>query len=313
MKFNRYPIQKAREAVDALTSTLSLDARLKAAGFALVLMPTDGLTDEVAAKALVAQRAFSQYSQDWPREDGTVAALIDILPDGRKRELVQKVVDLFQEVCELVSSDGPFRTKRLEEHELCPADSWEFLYWNLSSTHDADAVEGYVRYAQTWLPNFPRTAFLEWFGRHGYGSMRYWQHLPLERLTWTLERWSNAQVGTIQSIDPAFATVGPGGAGYGHIDRPGDRIGEYIHEHLTWPEPILVIDHQVPVKVAGTFVPSGWVLIDGHTRLSRLVNFPLDQRKDLFHDVLVARLPEAGDQNVVERAPTLPIDATSHN
>lgn len=284
-----YTRQKAREALDCLTSDGSLDERLVNAGMALGLVPTMGLPMPVKRELLIAKRAFTMYPRAWqsqPGWDGDIDALIRLLPYMRKRQLVGMVGDLFETICTLKTSAKPEKSKG-SDHELPSPDKWEFLFWNLCHTDSASIKDSYVRYAQTWLPNLPPDVLLEWPGRHGYHGFRDWSHLDLERLSFQDAEISFDELAKIQTVDASFSAVGPESQGHFHLHREGDWIGEHIREHGTWSPPIIVLEQSAPATISGRAVEPGFVLIEGHQRLSRLLNWP--DAKSRRHRVMLGR------------------------
>jgi hypothetical protein len=172
------------------------------------------------------------------------------------------------------------------------ADRWEFLYWNLGHNETPELLEKYAQYAQAFLPNFPPDALLEWPGRHGYQSLQRWGFLPFERLAFAEETWSLTELARIQAHDQGFTAVGPKSHGAGHVSREGDWTANYIRINGTWAKAILVLECRTELMVDGrTFAP-GYALIEGHTRLSRMLNMPPGERDEAGHRVLVVSLPE---------------------
>ena len=284
-----YTRQKARDALDCLTSDGSLDYRLTNAGMALTLVPKRGLPTAVGRQLLVAKRAFTSYPEAWrerPGWDGDIPALMRLLPGMRKRLLVAMVVDLFETICTLKSDAEPENIKSSDQ-ELPNPDRWEFLFWNLGHTDSSSIKETYVQYAQTWLPNLPQDVLLEWPGRHGYHGFRDWSHLDLENLKFQDADFSLHELVRIQTVDASFSEVGPESHGYFHLHREGDWIGGYIREYGTWSAPIIVLQQPVAATISGRSVEPGLVLIEGHQRLSRLLNWPA--AKSRSHRVMLCR------------------------
>jgi hypothetical protein len=293
MRFS-YAWQKAREALTSLTADRPLDERLIAAGRALACFPVEGLPSEERRLASIADQAFTAFPDTWTfsGDEGVIDALIRMLPDERKQDLIGKVVELFDAICTLQGREAvaPASIQASAEVDLDSPDKWEFLFWRVPSSASQEERQHYVRYAQHWLPHFPGDVLLEWFGRHGYDSLRGWAHLPLERLRFEDVSWTLDQLVRIQSIDAAFTAVGPETHGGYHLNRNGDWLGEYIRQNGTWPAPIIVIDHDSPAKVSGYEVPAGLVLVEGHKRLSRMLNVPVEMRAGREHRVMLGRL-----------------------
>jgi len=168
------------------------------------------------------------------------------------------------------------------------ADHWEFLYWNLTHSDSAEVRATYVRYAQAFLPNFPAEALLEWPGRHGYNSMNTWGFLPLERLRFSDEQWSMTQLKRTRARDDGFTGIGPDSHGAGHVIRVGDWAAEDIRRNGTWSAPIVVLRHLDAIKIEGHELAPGFSLIEGHNRISRMLNMPEGERRQEGHRVLVA-------------------------
>lgn len=289
-----YALQKATSALATLTSDRALDQRLVYAGQELLSFPIQELPESVTRTALEAERAFTMWpdSPAFETPDGYCSALINYLPDCRKAQLAEKVVRLHREVCEAQGARGagaivPPVGAGLE---LASPEKWEFLYWGLGSDATASEQTRYTEYARHWLPNFPAEVLLEWQGRHGYESMRTWAHLDLETLVFEEELWSYNQLTQIQAIDSGFTEVGPHTQGGYHINRKGDWTGEYINKHHTWSAPIIVIEHPVAVSEGYRQIPAGLVLIEGHNRLSRMLNFATDDRNLAIHRVMRAQV-----------------------
>ncbi len=289
-----YAWQKAYEAVLALTSKRDFDDRLLGAALALSGFPVQGLPTSVAELALVADNAFSSWpdSPDFPAPNGTCEALIQYLPENRKLELREKVIGLFQAICELRGSDAKFDNASVvpDGHELSSPDKWEFLYWIVPSGADEAARHDYVRYAQHWLPNLPAEVLLEWIGRHGKDGMTYWSHLPLERLRFEEVAWTYEELLKVQTIDPSCTDIGPNTGGHLNLHRQGDWQGEYILVNGTWNAPIIVIDHPLVIGVAGSSVPAGLVLIEGHNRIARMLNVPPEYKDGRRHRVMLGHI-----------------------
>lgn len=138
--------------------------------------------------------------------------------------------------------------------------------------------------------NFPGEVLLEWLGRHGYQSMRRWSHLDLERLVFQDVTWNYDQLTHIKALDSGFIEVGPESFGAYQLNRKGDWAREYIRAHGTWCSPIIVIDHPVTESIAGTDIPSGLVLIEGHSRLSRTLNYVHADKTAPLHRVMLASI-----------------------
>ncbi len=291
-----YAWQKAHSALSCLTSKATADSRLIAAGSALCGFPFEHLPLDAAIIALETMHAFSKWpsTDDFPAPEGTCAALIELLPDCRKDRLSEKVVSLFQKVCEAVGAyDAGLREPGVgKEFQLASPEKWEFLYWNLGHSATLQERATYVRYAQHWLPNIPGEVLLEWLGRHGYESMHSWPHLDLEALNFEEVSWNHEQLLKVQALDSGYLEVGPDSIGAHHLDRKGDWIGEYIKEHGTWSAPIIVIESPAEVPRGTRSVPAGLVLIEGHCRLSRLLNLPAASRKTAKHRVMLARVAQ---------------------
>ena len=175
-------------------------------------------------------------------------------------------------------------------YELSSPHKWEFLYWIVPSGADEASRRAYVRYAQHWLPNFPPEVLLEWIGRHGRDGMTCWSHLPLEQLRFEEVAWTYEDLAKIQAIDPHWTEVGPDTGGHQNLHRPRDWPGQYILANGTWNAPIIVIDHPTAVKVGGSVVPAGLVLIEGHNRISRMLNVPSKFKDDRRHRVMLGRV-----------------------
>lgn len=286
-----YAWQKAYEALSPLVSDGNYEERLKAAGMALCLFPLDAVPPEIQRLATIASQAFSSYPGEHP--DGTISALIDILPSVRKAELVEHVIRLFQAVCEFKGKAELDRAldASYEPTPLMSPDSWEFLFWNVSASAPQEEREEYVRYARHWLPNFPAEVLIEWPGRHGYQSLNTWGHLPLAALEFEEISWESSRLSEIRALNSAFTEIGPGSQGECHLNRPGDWLGRYMKEHGTWPAPIVVLhnEHEHEAQ-GGDLIPEGRILIEGHQRLCRLLNLP-DSLRQGSHRVWLAKLP----------------------
>lgn len=284
-----YAWEKAYEALSPLVSSGSYESRLKAAGFALCQFPLDAVPPEVQRLALIACSAFTEYPECQP--DGTISALIDVLPPNRKAELVEHVIRLFQCVCEFKGKADLDRRLDMgySTIELGSPDCWEFLFWNIAASAPKEERDAYARYASHWLPNFPSEVLFEWIGRHGYQSLNTWGHLGLKELTFEEVAWGGAQLSSIQALHPDFTEVGPNSQGEYHLNRKGDWLGQFIRENGTWPAPIIVLHNEIAHRgLAGDAIPAGYVLIEGHKRLCRLLNQPAHMRQSR-HRVWVAK------------------------
>lgn len=275
-----YAWEKAYQALSPLVSCGRYENRLKAAGFALCEFPLDAVPPEVQRLALIARSAFTAYPERHP--DGTISALIDVLPLNRKAELVEQVIRLFQCVCEFKGKADLDR--RLDTDystiELRSPDCWEFLFWNIAASAPEEEREAYAQYASHWLPNFPSEALFEWIGRHGYQSLNTWGHLPLKELNFEEVAWGGTQLSAIQTLHPEFSEVGPSSQGAYHLHRKGDWLGQFIREKGTWPAPIIVLHNEIAHRgLMGDTIPTGYVLIEGHKRLCRLLNQPEHMRQ----------------------------------
>ena len=292
-----YARQKSRDALDSLTSEGGMAYRLTNAAMALVGFPTEHLPSAQAREAKVVENAFVSWPASWPTgQYGAAELLMRMIPEQRRRELVEKVINLHESLCRLegATSSQPRapRAPSVADVVLDGTDRWEFLYWNLGHNDAPELLAKYVRYAQAFLPNFPPDALLEWPGRHGYQSLRRWGFLPLERLVFVEETWSLTELARIQSHDQGFTAIGPNSHGAGHVSREGDWTANYIRSNGTWSKPILVLSCREELSVGGrTFAP-GYALIEGHTRLSRMLNMPVGERDEAGHRVLVVSLPE---------------------
>lgn len=271
-----------------------MDQRLVAAGHALADFPCEGLSPHVAKLARIADRAFTLVP-DLPEFEGmggACEALVQFLPESRKAALRVKVIGLFDAICEL---RGQAHTNGFSDavgpgFMLESPDKWEFLFWNLGNDATQQDRDKYSRFAHQWLPNLQDDVLLEWFGRHGYDSMAYWAHLPLELLHFEEQLWSYEQVSAIQTVNSRLSAVGPGTFGAQKVFQRGDWIGEYLIKHGTWSAPIVVMNHPNAVKAAGQVVPAGMVLIEGHSRLSRLLNLPSASIRKQRHQVMLGTL-----------------------
>lgn len=283
-----------RQALEALTSPAGFQQRLTYAGLALVGLRVDGLPPELAVRASVLERAFCSWPDRLPAGDeGTVAQLLRMLPEQRQRELVSMVTSVHDALCELAGAMPRFAQvpDAVGANFVLPeADRWEFLYWQLSHHDSPHQRAQYVAYAQGFLPNFPANALLEWPGRHGYESMRRWAFLGLEGLRFESERWSVQDLKRIRAYDDGFTQVGPDSHGAYHVRRKGDWAAEQIRRQGTWGAPILVLSHseELELEHRAKLAP-GFTLIEGHTRLSRMLNMPTNERRDDGHEVLVVR------------------------
>jgi hypothetical protein len=285
-----YAWQKAYEALSPLVSDGDFGRRLKTAGWALSVFPHEAVPAEIQRHALIATKAFSSYPGTHP--EGTISGLIDMLPDNRKAMLTEMVVSLFQAVCEFKGKVELDRTldKRYERIALSSPDCWEFLFWNLSPTSSEPERQAYAQYARHWLPNLPDEVLFEWVGRHGYESLRTWGHLPLDRLVFEEIAWEDSQLKAIHSLNSTFTEIGPGSQGAYHLNRAGDWLGQAIRTKGTWPAPIVVFcNGGEQLNPGGTVFPEGFVLIEGHKRLCRLLNHPETQRQK-YHRVWLGRL-----------------------
>lgn len=281
-----------REALEALTSPSSFQERLTYAGLALVGMRVDGFPPELAVQTKVLERAFCNWPDTLPVGDnGTVSQLVRMLPEQRQRELVSMVTSLHDSLCQLTGatpSFGKVPDAVGADFILPEADRWEFLYWQLSHRDTSEQRAQYVRYAQGFLPNFPADALLEWPGRHGYHSMRRWAFLGLENLRFEQQSWSVEELARIRAYDDGFTEVGPGSHGAHHVGRKGDWAAGQIRQQGTWGAPILVLSHGDDLELEHRVKLSpGFTLIEGHTRLSRMLNMPANERRDDGHQVLV--------------------------
>lgn len=285
-----YIRQKAREALDCLTSDGSLDDRLVSSGMALTRVPEQGLPADVWRQLLITKRAFTLYPDAWralPGWDGNIGALIGILPYMRKRRLAEMVGDLFEAICTLKPAPED-QTAEKSGDELQSPDKWEFLFWGLSHTDSPEIQDVYVRYAQNWLPNLPPAALLEWLGRHGYHGFHDWSHLDLERLSFRNLEMSFDELTQIQTVEPSFSDVGPKSYGYFHLHRDGDWIGQHIRQNDTWSVPIVVLRQPAATLISTRQIEAGLVLIEGHQRLSRLLNWP--RAKSRTHQVMLGQV-----------------------
>lgn len=281
-----------REALDSLTSPASFQQRLTYAGLALVGLRVDGLPPELAVRAKVLERAFCSWPDGLPvGDEGTVEQLVQMLPVQRQRELVSMVTSVHDALCELAGAMPRFAQvpDAVGANFVLPeADRWEFLYWQLSHHDSAEQRAQYVRYAQGFLPNFPADALFEWPGRHGYLSMRRWAFLGLEDLRFELQRWSIQDLKRIRAYDDGFTEVGPDSHGAYHVGRQGDWVAEQIRQQGTWGSPILVLSHSEDLELEHRVkLTTGFTLIEGHTRLSRMLNMPTNERREDGHQVLV--------------------------
>lgn len=89
----------------------------------------------------------------------------------------------------------------------------------------------------------------------------------------------------IHSLNSAFTEIGSDSQGAYHLNRAGDWLGQVIRTQGTWPAPIVVFRNgAAQSNPAGTMFPEGFVLIEGHKRLCRLLNHPEAQRQK-YHRV----------------------------
>lgn len=288
-----YVWQKASSALSALSSEGSLIQRLTYAGRELSGLGVQGLPLEVAKALLETLRALSAWptAPEFETQDGYCAALMRYLPESRLHQLAEKVIYLNQVINEARGAvrAGAREASVPESFDLSSPEKWEFLYWSLPNDTSAAEKGRYTTYARHWLPNFPDEVLLEWQGRHGYESMCRWSHLDLERLVFQDVTWSYDQLTHIKALDPGFLEVGPKSFGAYQVNRKGDWAGEYIRAHGTWCSPIIVIDHPVIDSSVATNIPSGLVLIEGHSRLSRMLNYALVDKSVPLHRVMLAR------------------------
>ena len=287
-----YQWQKAYEALSSLTSDCSMDTRLVNAGHTLCGFPSRGLPEDEMRQALVVERAFCSYPASWAnsRNDGDVAALIRILPERRKRVLVELVISLHGAICKLQGrAEAGLKIAGLKEPlGLESPDRWEFLFWNLATGDSAEERKLYTNYAKEWLPNFPEEVLLEWIGRHGDQGLQRWSFLDLERLTFSDEMWTFDKIKAIQSLESVFTRIGPDSLGAYRLSCGNDWIGKHILDHGTWSSPIIVFDNPRRLKRSGCDIPKGLVLIEGHNRLSRLLNAPGISTSGKAHRVMLA-------------------------
>ncbi len=287
-----YASQKAAEVLSPLLSEADLDSRLCDAGVALSSFPLDSVPSEVQRKALILKKALTAYPSDERPPEGTIKGTIALLPEQRKRHLRDELLSFFQDVCEFkgkaeidTSLDRQYAVISLEG-----PDCWEHLFWNLSANCSQELRESYIKYAGYWLKQFPDDVRFEWLGRHGYCSLDTWGYLPLERLRFTDESWDFASLNEIQALDSHTTEIGPDSQGAYHLNRQGDWLGQYIRTNGTWPAPIIVLASAAPhTNSCGRSIPAGLVLIEGHCRLSRLLNLPITEQQKT-HRVWVVRV-----------------------
>lgn len=72
-----------------------------------------------------------------------------MLPEDRKKELANKVVNLFEAVCRLAGAAeaGAATPPSVQSFALRNDDKWEFLYWGTSPKSSAAEQQTYFRYA----------------------------------------------------------------------------------------------------------------------------------------------------------------------
>lgn len=286
-----YAWQKAYEAVTALAGAGSLDERLRSAAWPISQFPADQVPAEVHTLALIARRAFTQYPGSHPH--GAAAGLIPMLPDARKKELANKVVGLFEAVCRLAGAAeaGSPTPPPAENVTLRSDDKWEFLYWHTSTMSPRLEQDSYIRYAQHYLPHFPGEVLLEWLGRHGYDQMRRWAHLDLEALRFERVEWTSTQIAALKLMpgSEGYAKVGTASMGASALARNGDWLAQQVLATGTWPHPVVVFDNEKAGAGSEGRAPKGFVLVEGHRRVSLLLNTPSDKLVPT-HAVWVGRL-----------------------
>lgn len=285
-----YAWQKAYEALTSLTGTGSFDERLRAAAWGITQFPSKQVPLEAHRQALVARRAFTMYPGQHPQ--GAAAGLIPMLPDSRKSQLASKVVALFEEVARLngAAEAGAPTPPAAKTVTLGGDDEWEFLYWGTSTMNPRDEQDAYVQYAQHYLPNFPREVLLEWIGRHGYEQMRRWKHVDLRSLRFEKVEWTAAEVARLKPMPHSedYLQIGQNSMGACALSREGDWLAQQLLSDGTWPYPVVVIENDGTLSGPSGAVPVGKVLVEGHRRVSLLLNTPQDMLKGT-HTVWLAR------------------------
>lgn len=284
-----YAWQKAYEALTSLTGAGGFDERLRAAAWGITQFPADQVPLEVHRQALIARRAFAMYP--WQHPNGAAAGLIPMLPETRKEQLANKVVALFEEVARLngAAEAGALTPPAAKTVTLGGDDEWEFLYWGTSTMSRREEQDAYVEYAQHYLPNFPSEVLLEWIGRHGYEQMRRWKHVDLKSLKFEKVEWTTAEVARLKPMPNSedYFQRGDNSMGTAALARNGDWLAQQLLSYGTWPYPIVVMENDGTFSGPSGAVPVGNVLVEGHRRVSLLLNAPQDMLQDT-HKVWLA-------------------------
>lgn len=106
------------------------------------------------------------------------------------------------------------------------------------------------------LPHVPACVAEHWLHRN-WGCSAYWW-LPLDRLRFERQEWSNAEVLRIgEGEEPTWPRLWSDELGREDSVHRRSWLGWYMWKHRTWPAPILVLDN-----------PDGLVAPDGR-RLAR--------------------------------------------
>ena len=287
-----YASQKATEALSPLLSEGNLASRLYYSGCALIMFPFDSVPPKIQRRALILKEALTAYPGEHP--EGTIKGTIALLPEDRKRHIKDEMLSFFQAVCEFKGQADIEKSldRQYDEISLTSPDCWELLFWNLSPTCSDAERQAYSQYARHWLPDFPDEVLFEWLGRHGYHSLNTWAHLPLEKLCFTEVAWDFDKLKEIQALDSCWTEIGPSSHGGYQLNRPQHWLGEYIRKNGTWPAPIIVLENaKEQANRCGPTIPAGLVLIEGHRRLSNLLNLPKIEQQPA-HRVWLARIKQ---------------------
>lgn len=286
-----YAWQKVSEAAICLVAARSLSNALVGAAHALIGFPVEDVPDEIKGQYLSLMTAFTCVrSTDG---EGAIAASLRVMPPSRQARLAELVLKLYGSVskwCGVQESSGLDLTNSGKKFVLNDSEKYAFLDWDEFQAEREGAVDLYYELVEAHLPNFPREVIRHWLLRHSPQVRREWAHLSWPKWKFEKVQWSFEQLTKIQARDPGWTEVGPNSQGGSHVNSKNENwLASYMKESLTWPVAPIVLEHSGLSDASSQPLPAPLVLVEGHRRLSYLLNLGEGARKRK-HDVWLVHI-----------------------
>lgn len=284
-----YAVEKLGLVVSSLVA--STDKRRTLVDMRLSLMALDDvpLPDSCVESVVTALQAVGLRHRAYPVPIGMPIG-VEQLPDSRLSQVAQCMASAFGDVSEAFGAERAGKVSLPAQPARYAWLRYRHLAWE-GHENSAD----YLSFLKQAFPAYPDEVLQQWFARHGNsGMVLHAAYLDLERLRFELEEWPAERLPGLGCADPSWKAVGHdthGGSWLRGVAEKGEKnwLASTMSEAGTWPTPPIVFADGGLLAGAPNAVGGQGYLLEGHRRLSFLMNLADLGRASSKHSVWVAR------------------------